>query len=272
MIRPEANRGKTIGSDSIKLTFLAPLLPPYGNESMKPHLPLAWTFLSSLAAVAILYPVPARAVEATEPSRTQGEWISLFDGESLDAWREYHRESVTTGWKVEDGVLTCISKADQGDQARGENLITKEQFDSFELELEFKVTEAANSGIMFHVLETEKPPYYTGPEIQIQDHKGGHDPEKCGWLYQLYSSETDATNPVGQWNKIRVLITPEKCQIVVNEVLYCEFVKGSDDWNERVAASKFGKWKGFGEATSGHICLQDHNDEVSYRNIRIRKL
>ncbi|MEP3833865.1 3-keto-disaccharide hydrolase, partial [Rhodopirellula bahusiensis] len=94
----------------------------------------------------------------------------------------------------------------------------------------------------------------------------------CGWLYQLYPAETDSTKPAGEWNHLRVLITPAKCQIEVNGVLYSEFVKGSDDWNERVAKSKFGKWEGFGEPTNGHICLQDHNDEVSYRNIRVRRL
>lgn len=239
---------------------------------MKLNLTNTLTVLLSLAGLAIASSYPAHAIEAAAQSAAQGEWITLFDGDSLDAWREYNQDSVTTGWKVEDGALTCISKAEQGNAARGENLITKEQFDAFELELEFKVTEAANSGIMFHVLETKKPPYFTGPEIQIQDHKGGHDPQKCGWLYQLYPAEIDATKPVGEWNKLRVLITPEKCQIVLNDVLYSEFVKGSDDWNKRVAASKFGKWDGFGKATSGHICLQDHNDEVSYRNIRIRKL
>ncbi|WP_283432650.1 3-keto-disaccharide hydrolase [Neorhodopirellula lusitana] len=231
-----------------------------------------WLKLAGVCSLSIAALATVTTVSAEQASPQTSEWITLFDGESLDAWREYGHESVTTGWKVEDGALTCISTADQGEKARSENLITKEKFAAFELELEFKVTPAANSGIMFHVLETDKQPYFTGPEIQIQDHKGGHDPQKCGWLYQLYPAEVDATKPVGQWNKLRVLITPEKCQITMNGVLYSEFVKGSDDWNERVAKSKFGKWEGFGEATSGHICLQDHSDEVSYRNIRIREL
>ncbi|TWT93586.1 3-keto-disaccharide hydrolase [Neorhodopirellula pilleata] len=240
---------------------------------MKKNLTRSLALLICLAGWTATHIQPSNALDSGQTASTSdGQWITLFDGQSLDAWREYNHDSITTGWKVDDGALTCIAKKDQGEKARNEDIITKEKFDAFELELEFKVTEAANSGVMFHVLETDKPPYFTGPEIQIQDHKGGHDPQKCGWLYQLYPAETDATKPVGQWNKLRVLITPEKCQIAVNGVLYSEFVKGSEDWNKRVAASKFGKWDGFGEATSGHICLQDHNDEVSYRNIRIRKL
>ncbi|MEO9592406.1 3-keto-disaccharide hydrolase [Rhodopirellula bahusiensis] len=230
-----------------------------------------YLFAAALLSCSALLPTQ-KAATAEDATTSAGKWETLFDGSNLDAWREYNRESVTTGWKIDGDALTCISRKDQGEGARGENLITKEKFAAFELELDFKVTPAANSGVMFHVVETKKPPYYTGPEIQIQDHKGGHDPQKCGWLYQLYPAETDSTKPAGEWNHLRVLITPAKCQIEVNGVLYSEFVKGSDDWNERVAKSKFGKWEGFGEPTNGHICLQDHNDEVSYRNIRVRRL
>lgn len=208
----------------------------------------------------------------TDDEAVASPWITLFDGESVDAWREYGKQSVTTGWRAEDGALTCISKKEQGAKARNEDIITKETFGAFELELEFKVTPAANSGVMFHVLETKKPPYYTGPEIQIQDHVGGRDPQKCGWLYQLYSSDVDAVKPVGEWNRLRLVITPEKCFHELNGVRYAEYVKNSEEWDERVAQSKFGKWEGFGEAKEGHICLQDHNDEVSFRNIRIRRL
>ncbi len=244
---------------------------------MKRSLPLVLTtvVLTCLHTVYHAQQLSAQetATATAESPANASPWITLFDGGSLDAWREYKHEGVTQGWRVEDdGALTCISTKEQGEGARHEDLITREKFDAFELELDFKVTKAANSGIMFHVLETDNPPYFTGPEIQIQDHINGHDPQKCGWLYQLYSAETDAAKPTGQWNHLRVLISPEKCQIELNGVLYSEFVKGSEDWNARVAKSKFGDWKGFGEATSGHICLQDHNDEVSYRNIRVRRL
>ncbi|EMI54364.1 3-keto-disaccharide hydrolase [Rhodopirellula sallentina] len=239
-------------------------MPRHPRPSVFLHLLFASTLIGSLQLCSTSF--------AEETSTDSTSWITLFDGSSLDAWREYNHDEVTTGWRVEDGALTCISRKEQGDKARGEDLITREKFSAFELELEFKVTPKANSGVMFHVVETDKPPYYTGPEIQIQDHVGGHDGQKSGWLYQLYPSEVDSIKPVGEWNHLRVMITPEKCQIELNGVLYSEFVKGSDDWDARVAKSKFGKWKGFGEADNGHICLQDHNDEVSYRNIRVRRL
>jgi hypothetical protein len=125
---------------------------------------------------------------------------------------------------------------------------------------------------MFHVTEDGGAPWHTGPEIQVQDNKDGHDPQLSGWLYQLYKPEIDATKPAGEWNELRVLITPEKCSVSMNGKHYYDFVLGSKDWDERVAKSKFASMAGFGKAKSGHICLQDHGNLVSYRNIKIRPI
>ena len=119
---------------------------------------------------------------------------------------------------------------------------------------------------------------HSGPEIQIQDNLAGRDPQKAGWLYQLYKpegdadKEADATKPAGEWNTLRVLITPAACETSMNGVKYYSFVKGSPDWDERVAKSKFSAMPAFGKATKGHLTLQDHGDLVSFRNIKIRPL
>jgi hypothetical protein len=125
---------------------------------------------------------------------------------------------------------------------------------------------------MFHVVEDKDPPYASGPEIQIQDNQAGRDPQKSGWLYQLYPAKTDATKPAGEWNTLRILIAPqgETSEIHMNGVKYAEFAKGSADWDAKVQASKFGKMPKFGKATKGFICLQDHGDEVAFRNIKLR--
>ena len=220
------------------------------------------------AVLLALICVVSTRLAAEEPNTLTKEekadgWKLLFDGETTKGWRNFRQEKISDGWKVKDGALTRA-----GDGAG--DIVTDDKYTAFELSLEYKISKGGNSGVMYHVTESEDTPWKTGPEIQVQDNKDGHDPQKSGWLYQLYSADTDATNPVGEWNQIRILITPEKCEQYMNGVKYCEYVKGSDDWNKRVAKSKFGEMPHFGKATSGHICLQDHGNEVAYRNIKIR--
>jgi hypothetical protein len=198
----------------------------------------------------------------TDQEKADG-WVLLFDGRTTDGWRNFQREEIGDGWKVVDSALTRVAKG-AGD------IITEQQYDAFELVLEYKISKEGNSGVMYHVTEEENRPWKTGPEIQVQDNVHGHDPQKSGWLYQLYPSTSDATKPAGEWNELRILITPEKCEQYMNGVKYCEYVKGSDDWNRRVAQSKFGKMPRFGKATKGYIALQDHGDPVAFRNIKIR--
>jgi 3-keto-disaccharide hydrolase len=220
----------------------------------------------------LLFLVSATILRAEEPlanSLTDAEkgagWKLLFDGKTTAGWKNFKKETVGPGWKVEDGTLVR-KEGGAGD------ILTVEQYDAFELVLEYNISKGGNSGLMFHVTETAQTPWMTGPEIQIQDNKDGHDPQKSGWLYQLYSSEKDATRPAGEWNQLRILITPEKCQHFMNGEKYCEYVKGSDDWNERVAKSKFAKMPEFGKPTKGHICLQDHGNLVAFRNVKIRPI
>lgn len=211
-------------------------------------------------------------------------WKLLFDGKTTDGWRNYQKDNVSDGWKVKNGVL---SRTDKG----AGDIITDDQFDFFELSLEYKISKEGNSGLMFHVTEEEKKPWQTGPEIQIQDNVDGHDPQKAGWLYQLYKPATpkwminaekagkpvtpevvDATRPAGEWNHLFLRVGPDRSEVVMNGVLYYRFKKGSADWDKRVADSKFSKYPQFGKPTKGHICLQDHNDLVSFRNIKIREI
>lgn len=195
----------------------------------------------------------------------QAGWKLLFDGKTTEGWRNFNKPDISAGWKVEDGELKRAEKG-AGD------IITKDQYGAFELSLEYKIGKAGNSGLMYHVTEEGKSPWQTGPEVQVQDNVDGKDPQKAGWLYQLYPATVDATKPAGEWNQLRILITPEKCEQYMNGVKYCEYVKGSDEWNEKVAKSKFSKFPLFGKPTSGYICLQDHNDPVSYRNVKIRPI
>lgn len=228
--------------------------------------------LTTFTACLMLFLIAASQLVADEPAAntlTDAEksagWKLLFDGQTTTGWRNYKKETVGTGWKIENGTLVR-KEGGAGD------IITTEQFDSFELVLEYNISKGGNSGLMYHVTEEEKTPWMTGPEIQIQDNKDGHDPQKAGWLYQLYNSDKDATKPAGEWNQLRIVITPAKCEQFMNGEKYCEYVKGSEDWNTRVAKSKFGKMPQFGKPTKGHICLQDHGNLVAFRNIKLRPI
>jgi hypothetical protein len=215
-------------------------------------------------------PEPA---QLTAAEKAEG-WRLLFDGKSADQWRNYNKDGLSDKWQVTDGALVLTGKG-------GGDIVTKDQFDSFDLVLEYRISKGGNSGLMFDVQEVKgKPPYDSGPEIQIQDNVAGRDPQKAGWLYQLYQPPTDpktgqpldATRPAGEWNQLRLRREGPKGTVWMNGVKYYDFEIGSEEWNRRLAKSKFAKWENFAKAGKGHICLQDHGDEVAFRNIKIRPL
>ncbi len=224
-------------------------------------------FLRSLLII-VIAAATAAAAEPTPNTLTDAEraagWKLLFDGKTTAGWRNYQKTDIAAGWKVENGELV------RGEEKAGD-IVTAEKYGAFELSLEYNISPGGNSGLMFHVTEEGKVAWHTGPEIQIQDSTSqAKDPQKPGWLYQLYKSDVDAAKPAGEWNQLRLLITPQKCATWMNGQIYYEFVKGSTDWDERVAKSKFASQANFGKPTSGHICLQDHGNPVRFRNIKIR--
>jgi glucose/arabinose dehydrogenase len=219
-------------------------------------------------------PLFARSEDnALSETEKKAGWKSLFDGKTTNGWRNYKKQEISKGWQVRDGALTRTDKG-AGD------IITTEKYEEFELSLEYKISKGGNSGIMFHVIEQAGPPWHSGPEVQIQDNVDGHDPQKAGWLYQLYQPANDpktgktidATKPAGQWNHVHLIIAKEKCELNMNGVRYWTCKIGSPDWNEKLAKSKFAKLEMFAKAGKGFICLQDHGDMVAYRNIKIRTL
>lgn len=155
----------------------------------------------------------------------QAGWKLLFDGKTTDGWRNYKKKDVGPGWKIVDSTLSR-----EGNGAG--DIITNDQFGSYELLVDYKISPGGNSGIMYAVTEDEDTPWKTGPEIQIQDNKEGHDPQLSGWLYQMYKPDTDATKPAGQWNTVRFVYTPAKAEVYMNGVKYYEFVPNSDDWKK----------------------------------------
>jgi hypothetical protein len=201
-------------------------------------------------------------------------WKLLFNGKDFTGWHNFKKEGVQPGWQAKDGALVCVDPHNAGD------IVTTEKFGAFELQLDYNISEGGNSGIMYHVSDEGGAVWATGPEFQLEDNAKAADPVRCGWLYALYQPPTDpntgkpldATKPAGQWNHVRLLITPQKCEHEINGVKYFDYVLGSEDFNKRVAASKFANMPGFAKSISGYIALQGDHGQVSFRNIKVRNL
>lgn len=238
---------------------------------MKRHLLLA---LVLTATVTLRQTADAAEPNTLSASEKAAGWKLLFDGHSLDGWHNFKKEGVRPGWQVKDGTIACVDPHNAGD------IVTTGKYGWFELQLDYNISEGGNSGIMYHVTDEGGAAWATGPEIQLEDNPKAADPQKCGWLYALYQpgidpktgKTIDATKPAGQWNHMRIVISPEKCTHEVNGVKYVEYVLGSDDFNARVAKSKFGKMPKFAKAESGYLALQGDHGQVSFRNIKIRPI
>jgi hypothetical protein len=215
----------------------------------------------------------AKANTLTDAEKKAG-WKLLFDGKSLDGWHNFKSKEVRPGWVVKDGTLNCADPKNAGD------LCTNDKYDWFELQLDYNITHAGNSGIIFHVTDKGNAVWATGPEFQLEDNEAAADTWRCGWLYGLYQPPVDpktgkpldATKPVGQWNHVRLLISPEKCEHEINGVKYFEYVLHSADFNKRVADSKFKTMPDFCKEDLGYIALQGDHGSVAFRNIKIRPI
>jgi hypothetical protein len=217
----------------------------------------------------------APAAEATSMNAQSARepadgWRPLFDGRTTAGWHAFGGGAPGAGWQVLDGSLTRAGEA--GD------ILTDEEFGSFELELEWKIQPGGNSGVFFHVVEDSTLQYVwqTGPEMQVLDNAGhadGRQPNtSAGSNFALHAPAGDATRPAGQWNAARLVVRGDHVEHWLNGEKLLEYELGSTEWQQRVAASKFAQMPRYGLARRGHIALQDHGDPVAFRNIRIRVL
>jgi hypothetical protein len=234
----------------------------------------AFSMVLALLAAA---PVGERNNALSEGEKQAG-WQLLFDGKTTDGWRGYKMEKMPPGWKVIDGALVRVSGGAGGKGAGGgDDIITVEQFDDFELQLEWKIVDrAGNSGIILRAAEDAVTSWHTGPEVQILDnaaYPGRSVRQLAGACYDLYAPAKDVSHPRAEWNAVRIVADGRHIEHWLNGVKLLEYELGSDDWKGRVAGSKFKNMKHFQEPpTKGHICLQDHTARIEYRNIKIRPL
>jgi len=212
----------------------------------------------------------------------KGKWVKLFDGKTLTNWHVYNKagQPISDKWTVKDGVINYAGKA-KGEK-HGDDLITDKEYENFELKLEWKVSEGANSGIFYGIREDTKysVPYLTAPEIQVLDNErhadakaGKNGNHKAGSLYDMVPpADLAAVKPAGEWNKAKMKIDNGQGTFWLNGKQMVTFPTKGEGWDALVANSKFKTWEGFGKFPKGKIALQDHGDKVWFRNIRIREL
>ena len=205
----------------------------------------------------------------------------LFDGESLKGWHKYSSSSVGSKWQATEGTL--FFTGDEEDEteamaAEGGDIVTDDEFQNYELRLEWKISPGGNSGIIYNVIESEEydAVWQTGPEMQVLDNEAHPDAQiekhRAGDLYDLISCSKETVNPAGEWNKIRLIVNDGKVEHWLNDVKVVETEMWTPQWEQMIANSKFKDMPGFGTGRKGRIALQDHNDAVWYRNIKIREL
>jgi hypothetical protein len=207
-------------------------------------------------------------------AQNTSDWIMLFDGKSAAAWRTYNSKTLGAAWKISDGTLTMDTETKEG---RGD-IITDAEFENFELILEWKIQNCGNSGIFFNVVEDPKYRwvFVTGPEMQILDNTCHEDAKihkhRSGDLYDLIPCSREVTRPAGEWNEVRIVSQNGSYQFWLNGTNVVNVTMHTPEWDALVQSSKFKNMPAFGKSTKGHIALQDHGDQVWFRNIRIRNL
>ena len=215
----------------------------------------------------------------SEQEKTDG-WQLLFDGQSTRGWHKYGGAPVGAAWKVADSAIQLEASQKQDWQIlNGGDIVTDDEYENFHLKLEWKIDTGGNSGIMFYVHEDSvkyKWPWETGPEMQVLDNERHSDAKipkhRAGDLYDLISSSKETVKPALEWNQVEIKCVAGKLDFWLNGENNVSTILWDDNWKKMVAASKFIKMPDFATYKKGRIALQDHGNNVWFRNIKIRKL
>lgn len=219
----------------------------------------------------------------SEKEKADG-WMLLFDGKTSNGWRGYRKDSFPSDWKVEDGTIhmTASGRGEAGSKNGGDILYDK-KFKNFDLKLEWKISTGGNSGIFYLGQESDKYAhlYETAPEMQILDNERHPDAQlgkdgnrQAGSLYDLYPAKPQNAKPAEEWNQVEIIVYNGTVVHKQNGENVVEYHLWTPKWNEDVAASKFPvlnpSWADV--ANEGYFGLQDHGDDVWFRNIKIKEL
>ncbi|WP_367753046.1 DUF1080 domain-containing protein [Flavobacterium sp. WC2430] len=210
-------------------------------------------------------------------TQAQKKFTRLFDGKTTNGWHSYGKTSAGAAWKVDKGVLHFDPSAAENGQ--GGDLVTNKEYSNFHLKLDWKVAPKSNSGIIFFIHEDPakyKNTYETGLEMQVLDNEGHPDGKidkhRAGNLYDLIKNDIEPVKAVGEWNTAEVICNKGKLTLILNGVTVVKTMLWDDNWKKLVAGSKFKAWSDFGTFKTGKIALQDHGENVWFKNIEIKEL
>ncbi len=217
--------------------------------------------------------------KSSEEHSSDNEWITLFDGKTFNGWEMYGEEPFTEHWSIVDGAIVCNNGIGEKNIGFFKSVMTKQDFGNFELELEYKIAKGGNSGIFYHVVEKDEwgHDYVSGAEYQVLDDEFSRsEKEPYKMVASNYGMHAPAAskkiNPFMQWNKVKIVYNNSHVEHWLNGEKVLEFEEGSEDWKARKAKGKWANVASYAAAKKGRISLQNHGDEVHYRNIRIKEL
>ena len=223
-----------------------------------------------LSAIAVVMTCAASLSGAADPPASgQGGWHSLLGESSAPAWRGWKDAGFPSGWQVQGGVLSKDGPVD--------DLVTVKTYGNFELELEWKIGKAGNSGVFYRGTRGYDHIYWSAPEYQLLDDANAEDGKNrltaAASDYGLYPAPAGVVLPYDKWNKTRIIVNGNHVEHWLNGQKVVEYELKSADWKARVAKSKFSAYPNYGLAASGLIGLQgDHPGALAIRNLRIREL
>ena len=239
------------------------------------QLALAALALGAAAPSAAHGPAPSAAA-ATRAPRPAAGWTVLFDGTQASLarnWTGFQRAAAPTNWHVEGDALVL---GQGGDSLAHGDLVTRNTYGDFDLEYDWRITPGGNSGVIYRVGDTGHETWETGPEMQVLDDSGHADGKKpshrAGALYDLVAPPPGVARPVGQWNHARIVVRGWHVQQYLNGRLTADLDLASPRGRALIAESKWKAYPRYASLSRGHIALQDHGNEVAFRNIRIRPL
>jgi hypothetical protein len=209
----------------------------------------------------------------TDKEKKNG-WQLLFDGKTTAGWRGYNLKIFPDCWAIEDESLTMNSKGSQEDQ----DIITNKKYRDFVLSLEYKLTKAANSGIIFQIAEDPKYkfPYETGPEFQVIDHENWPDKledwQMNGANYAMYPPMAKPYKALGEWNQLFLMVKGNMVTQMLNGVVVVKYEKNSEEWNKLRNSGKWSAFPDWGKFDEGYISLQNHGTKVWYRSIKLKEI